>query len=224
VKNLIDNLPEQAIFGDPTKYASRFVRCSQATPDQRAQADACLNFPNFDPIAFIDSPTENLGELKTRGIDVSAGWRSGATGYGNFALTFDGTYVDQFKFQREKGGEFINAVGRYSDSAPVFRWQHVAAVNWSMGSWAATLAQRYKSGYTDQDPSLNPKVDSYLVHDLSVSWTGIKNLTLTAGVLNIFDEDPPVTVQVTTFQRGYDPRFTDPLGRTFLLRAQYKFF
>jgi iron complex outermembrane receptor protein len=31
-------------------------------------------------------------------------------------------------------------------------------------------------------------------------------------------------VQVTTFQRGYDPRFTDPRGRTFLLRAGYRFF
>ena len=36
----------------------------------------------------------------------------------------------------------------------------------------------------------------------------------TYNLLNLFDEDPPLTVQTGTFQRGYDPRFTDPLGRT----------
>ena len=40
-------------------------------------------------------------------------------------------------------------------------------------------------------------------------------------MLNAFNEDPPRTVQVTTFQRGYDSRFTDPRGRTFLFRASY---
>ena len=40
----------------------------------------------------------------------------------------------------------------------------------------------------------------------------------------LLTSDPPRSVQVTTFQRGYDPRFTDPLGRTYMLRAGYKFF
>ena len=79
IEKQISALPEQAIFGDPAKYASRFVRCSQLPagpgPGQdRTDVDVCLNFPTFDPIAFINTPTENLGDLKTDGIDVrSAG-------------------------------------------------------------------------------------------------------------------------------------------------------
>ncbi len=38
----------------------------------------------------------------------------------------------------------------YSDNAPIFRWQHVMALNWSAGPWSAVLANRYKDGYTDQ--------------------------------------------------------------------------
>ena len=74
----------------------------------------------------------------------------------------------------------------------------------------------------DQTPP--NEVDSYSVFDLMGTYTGLKGLTLTAGIKNLFDEDPPLSNQATVFQRGYDPRFTDPRGRTFLLRAAYKFF
>jgi iron complex outermembrane receptor protein len=228
IKDLISPLPEQAIFGDPATYAAKFTRCS-ALPASgpgitRASVDACTGFPGigYDPIAFIDGPTENLGELKTAGIDVSAAWRSGATPYGNLGVTMEGTYVTKYEYQRFKNGPFIDALGRYSDNAPVFRWQHVLTGSWSSGPWAATLGQRFKTGYTDQD-GIN-KVGSYSLFDVSGSWTGVKNLTVTAGILNLLDKEPPLSVQNTTFQRGYDPRFTDPLGRTFTLRLAYKFF
>ena len=228
IKNLVSGLPEQEIFGSAAKYQSRFVRCSQLPAGplpgalDQTDADVCTNFPTFDPIAYIDSPIENLGELKTRGIDVAANWSSGSTPMGSFGVGFDMTYVTQYKYQRERGGQFIQAVGRYSDNAPVFRWQHVLSGNWTYGSWSTTLAQRYKAGYLDQD-GVN-EVGSYSVVDLSVGWTGIKNLTLRVGVTNLLDETPPVSGQTTTFQRGYDPRFTDPIGRAYMLSAAYKFF
>ena len=80
-------------------------------------------------------------------------------------------------------------------------------------------------------------VAAYSVFDAAVSyefgrkavrndgWRGlIKGLRVTAGINNIADEDPPRSMQSTTFQRGYDPRFADPLGRTYMLRVGYKFF
>jgi iron complex outermembrane receptor protein len=229
IKEQIAGIPEQAIFGDPAKYSGRFVRCSQLAPGpgpgiDRADIDVCLNFPTFDPIAYIDTPTENLGQLKVRGIDVTFGWRIGATPYGAFAVSIDGTYVDQYKYQRERGGEYFSAAGSYSDNAPVFRWQHVASLNWNAGAFGTVLTNRYKSGYRDQGGDPGVSVRHYSVFDLSVTWTGIRNLTVSAGALNLFDEVPPRSVQATTFQRGYDPRFTDPRGRTFVARIGYKFF
>ncbi len=222
IENQINGLAEQAIFGSATKYASRFTRCSQVTAAVRATIDSCLNFPAFDPIAFIDTPNENLGDLRTRGMDLSASWRLGRTAYGVWGLTFDGTYVDKYEYQRERGGEFVQNAGVYADASPVFRWQHTATINWSAGNWSVLLANRYKSGYKDQDPTID--VRPYSTYDTGVSYTGIRNLTLAFGIKNLLDEEPPVTVQSTTFQRGYDPRFTDPLGRTYTVRAAYKFF
>lgn len=228
VRNLISGLPEQEIFGSAARYAGRFVRCGDIPVTgpgiSRDDIDACGSYqPGLvNPIAYIDTPTENLGNLKTRGLDLSVNWRSGATPMGVFGFGVDGTYVIGYKYQRERNGAYISAAGRYSDATPVFRWQHVAMATWSMGDWSALLAQRFKTGYTDQD-GVN-RVPSYALHDVAVTWTGVKNLAITAGINNVFDRDPPLSGQVNTFQRGYDPRFTDPLGRALMLRASYKFF
>jgi len=222
LENQINGLAEQAIFGNFAKYQNRFFRCSQVSAAVRATIDACLNFPAFDPIAFIDTPTENLGKLRTNGVDLSFNWRIGRTAYGNWGVTLDGTYVDKYEYQREIGGQYVQNAGVYADASPVFRWQHVASVNWSAGNWSAVFSNSYKTGYTDQDPTLH--VGNYSTYNLNVTWAAIRNLQLGLGVKNVFDTDPPVSVQGTTFQRGYDPRFTDPLGRTFVFRAGYKFF
>ena len=222
LENQINGLAEQAIFGNTTKYAGRFTRCSQVSAAVRATIDSCLNFPTFDPIAFIDTPTENLGDLNTQGVDFTLAWRLGRTAYGVWGLTLDGTYVDKYEYQREVGGEFVQNAGVYADASPVFRWQHTASLSWQAGNLAALIANNYKTGYVDQGGGT--EVKPYSTWDASLTWTGIKNLQLGFGIKNLLDQDPPVTVQGTTFQRGYDPRFTNPLGRTYTVRAAYKFF
>ena len=223
IENLISSLPEQAIFGDVAKYNSRIIRCSQLPPATFALIDVCANFsPTLDPIAFIDQPTENLGEVKTSGFDLSIGYRFPVTAYGRWGLNYDGTYVHKYEYQREKGGTFIQAAGAYTDNAPVFRYQHQLTLSWGAGPWNATIANNYKNGYIDQDPS--NKVKHYTTFDTTLSYTGIRNLTLLVGLRNAFNEDPPYSNQATTFQSNYDPRYTDPLGRTFIARVNYKFF
>lgn len=222
IENLISTVPEQAIFGDPTKYASRIIRCGALNPAERSLIDVCANFSaSLDPIAYIDSPTENLGEVKTSGFDFSAAWRGDATAYGRFGVAFDGTYIQKYDYQREKNGTFIEAAGRYTDNAPVFRWQHVLTFSWTAGGWGVAVAQNYKTGYTDQDPS--NEVRPYQLWDATMTYTGVKNLTLMFGVRNLNNETPPYSNQATTFQSNYDPRYTDALGRTWIARIGYKF-
>ena len=90
IKNLISGLPEQEVFASSARYASRFVRCSEVAAGsapgiELSDIDACANFsPTLDPIAFINTPTENLGELHAAGIDLSANWRLPATERGPF--------------------------------------------------------------------------------------------------------------------------------------------
>lgn len=231
LKDQIGPLPEQAVFLDPARYAGRFVRCSQLTAAERAEIDACGIASTTDALAYIDTPNENLGEIRTRGIDVSLAYRFPTGPYGKFNLSIEGTYVDDYKYQRERGGEFVKNAGKYVDAGPIFRWQHTLTLGWTAGPWSAALSNKYKSGYDDENsplqilgPEFDNKVRPYSIWDVTATYTGVRNLTLTAGILNVLDKDPPFSNQSATFQGGYDPRFTDVRGRTYMVRANYKFF
>ncbi|GAP36471.1 TonB-dependent receptor [Piscinibacter sakaiensis] len=229
VKNSISTIGEQSVFADPTKYASLFVRCSQAPADRRAVIGAC-NVPGGDPLAYIIDTNANLGDVKTEGVDLQANWASGSTAYGRFTASLRGSYVSKFEFQTEPGGRWFNPVGNYNAqwAGPVIRYQQLLTVGWEQGSWSGLLSNRFLKGYRDQNsvpaPFNTNTVGDYSIFDVSVTWRGIKNLTLQAGVLNLLDKDPPFTNQLSRFQaRGYDDRFHNPLGRTYQVSAKYTF-
>jgi iron complex outermembrane receptor protein len=232
VKDTVGVIPETSIFGDPAAYANKFVRCSQLTPAQRVALDAtCGGQSAVDPLAYIVQTQQNLGKIEAQGIDLSFQARSGATEYGNFSLSMQGTYLFKWEQQLEANGEFYNAVGRYANELnfPAFRWQHVIMAGWNTGPWSVNLFNRLKSSYTDSNltdfgpPYDDNKVGAYSVWDLTGTWQGFQGLTITAGVLNMFNERPPFSNQGATFQVNYDPRFASPLGRQYMLRAAYEF-
>jgi iron complex outermembrane receptor protein len=232
VKGTIGVVPETSIFGDPAKYANRYVRCGQLTPQERAALDACSAYtPAADPLAYITQTQENLGNIKAQGVDLSFQARSGATAMGNFSLMMQGTYLLQWEQQLEANGQYYSALGVYSQDLgfPAFRWQHVIMAGWQMGPWGANLYNRLKSGYFDQNQTEegggydDNRVGAYSTWDLTGTWQGVKGLTITAGVLNLFNTRPPFSNQGATFQVGYDPRFASPLGRQWLLKGSYEF-
>lgn len=209
LKDQIGSLDETAVFGNYAKYKDRFVYSADGKTLQ-----------------YIVGVTENLGEVKTNGVDVSATWRLPKTDMGRFTLNLDGTYNNKYEYQREKGGVFVDSLGRYVDTAPVFRWRHNITLGWSHGPWSATLSNKYMSGYVDQNDvadQFKQNVSAYSTWAISGTYTGFKNTSITAGVKNLLNTDPPFTNQGTTFQQGYDPRFTDPVGRAYYIRANYKF-
>ena len=88
------------------------------------------------------------------------------------------------------------------------------------------MQQTYYRGYRDQNP--NPdgsirRVDDYQLWDLSGSYRGFSNLTIRAGMKNVFDTKPPRSNQIYSFLAGYDPNYTDPRGRTLYASLAYSF-
>ena len=67
------------------------------------------------------------------------------------------------------------------------------------------------------------KVSQYDIVNLRATYRGFKNMTLSAGVRNLLDRKPPVSVQEDYFQVGFDPTYTDVKGRTFTVGIDYKF-
>ena len=113
------------------------------------------------------------------------------------------------------------------------RYRHALTFTYGRGPWNASLTHNYTAGYKDfvNQASLgnvnypaDRQVAAYETLDAQIGWMGLKNLQLVAGVKNLFDRDPPSSRTEANFQTGYDASFTNPLGRTYYLRARYKFF
>ena len=145
---------------------------------------------------------------------------------GNLTFTLQSTYVNKYDYQDYENGPWNHNVGRYSGTVPVFQWQHRFSMDWHKREYGAGVALNYKSGYTDSVAGVADNgapegyaVEGYTTVDIYGSWNPSKNLSLIAGVRNLFDAAPPLSYQTQTFQAGYDPRYTDPTGQTFYLRG-----
>ena len=188
-------------------------------------------------ILSVTAPFFNLAGDKTQGIDINVSLDF-KTDIGRWTAAFDGSYTDSYKSRYSKDDPWVERVNQFGDASfgwdLKLRWKHNASVSWSQGSWTATLGQNYSGGYRAETdgfgsgftPAQAPtKVKSYALYNLSATYTGIKNLSLTAGIKNLFDTKPPLAVHNVdnVAGAGWDARVADPRLRSLTLRANYKF-
>ncbi|HDK8947097.1 TonB-dependent receptor [Acinetobacter baumannii] len=209
IDDLIAQVGEATIFGEPEKYSALFVRNADGTID------------------YIKTNLFNSGGMKTEGFDISLNYLTPMTSTGRFGFGIDGTYVAKLDYRDSKGEPWTGQVGLYEDPA-VVRWKHTANINWAYENWKLVFEQQFVRGYDDQnqigeEQYDHHKVSDYTLYNISGTYKGFKNLELTAGIKNIFDEDPSASNVLDNFQYGYDPRYGDPTGRTYYLRGTYKF-
>jgi iron complex outermembrane receptor protein len=172
---------------------------------------------------YVDELNQNLGTVHTNGIDIALGYKLNAGSLGRFNFDLQSTWVHSYKLQLVPGQAYTQAVGIFTNEngAPVFRWQHNAIVDWTYNQVSLGLAVHNKSGYVDYDPSR--KVSAYWTEDMYATYVMPKGFAFTVGVKNLADRLPPYTAYSGLFQKGYDPRFTDPTGRTYYGRVTYSF-
>ena len=167
----------------------------------------------------------------TRGVDLNVRLNTQLAG-GKLTTNLDGTYIDSHRSRIFSSQPFVETVGKWNSRDLFVRWKHQLSFNYAFGDWSGTLTQGYTAGYKDEVPAgvvpagFNPDVKPYTLYDLSATWTGVKNLTVTAGIKNLFDKEPPFTAHNLDFAAGagWDPRVADPRLRAFTLRVAYKFF
>jgi len=214
VTNSIGVLAQNAIFTNPAKYASLFVR----NPD--------------GSLAYVQDTTANLGDLRTSGIDLGLQYALLHTALGDFRAGLDGTYVTRFETQNEKDGPWISNLGAFGSigsgnvsSSPTytFRWKHTARISWSRGDWFGQLTNFYNTGYHDLNnvlPQYYRDIKPYSIWNFTLDWKGIPHTNLMVGVSNLFNTNPPVTNSNST---AYANNVSSPIGRAYNLRASYDF-
>ena len=123
----------------------------------------------------------------------------------------------------QSGRQLQRAIRRPGDPLPAGHQLRLA-----IQRMVGNLINRYTAGYKDQN---NVAAQYTQQGSATISVRSVRHVArlqgsdaCTAGILNLFDKDPPFTNQVARFQaRGYDDRFHNPLGRVFQLAASYQF-
>lgn len=234
IKNQVESagIAEQVAFNNPSQYKSLFI-------------DPYLDPAGFQTIALEQVPF-NGGEAQYAGLDLNTNYRVDL-GFGRFNVAWTGTYMLKQQYTDGPGLPELTDLGVFGpDQQVVFRIISNLELSLQTGEWVNTLMTHYKSGYRDigysagsavvflanPDGSLGApvafgglKVPSFMTFDWQSAYNIEKNIRLTAGVRNIADKAPPLSLQTGGGgnQSGYDGRYYDPIGRIFYVRADVKF-
>ena len=185
----------------------------------------------------VDTRWANAGETITKGLEVGAR-ASFVAAEARWTASFDVSYLLEKKSRLTANAPFgASEVGRFTRAGDLgVRWKHTASLTRAAGDWTTTLAHVYRSGYEDfvlpgvangtiKPSEWTPDVKPYSIFNASVGYTGIKNLTMTVGIKNLLNDDPPFSVTYDTNTgagSSWEPRVADPRGRAFTLRLDYK--
>jgi iron complex outermembrane receptor protein len=197
-----------------------FAKRTGPTTSTSVYANRLVTAAGTGYLDYVNASLENVGEARMSGFDFAARMRF-ATEMGVFTPSWEGTYVTKSSETNIVTGEVEDTLGKYQLGGPIVRLKQNYGLDWEVANWTAGLRYYLQSSYKDYDNVR--KVASYDLWNLQLQYRGIKNVTLTAGVLNLTDKKPPVTVQEDYFQVGFDPTYADVKGRSFYLRAGYKF-
>jgi len=168
----------------------------------------------------------NLGSIKTDGWDADVFWTLPETRIGRFKLSWQNTFVTRY--------EARGAGGQLQPQGPGRGGKGTGQPGWTRGEWTAAWSIRHLSEMEEACLAAEPDVfcstgttntlGATTYHDLQLGYefAWFKGLQLTAGVNNLFDEDPPVCTSCSL--NGYEASTYDiPGGRFFYVRANLRF-
>jgi len=194
--------------------------CMANTADPLAPAASCALI-HRDPAhslwltgqGFVTDLPNNVGGIKTDGIDVNIAHRLGLGGIGSLSTSFIGTYLN--KYVTDNGltpkydcAGFYGSVcsgGTVSSSAPMPHWRHKARATLTTPFDLGISLQWRMVGKVDHErtsddvslqagapPVLGRHIGAQHYFDLSATYSLMDRVNLRAGINNLLDNDPPL--------------------------------
>jgi iron complex outermembrane recepter protein len=216
----IRSLNVQQMFANYAIFTDRFIR------------DAGGN------IIVVDTRSANAGGSITEGVDIAFRMNFEAWG-GEISAGLDGSALlkknSRFLPNTPLGPSEVGVFGFGTDLG--LRWKHNLFVTYERGPYSVSLTQLFRAGYRNQqlpgvaNGSINPPDDvftteDYITYNLSVSYDVLDAATVTFGVKNLLDTDPPFAVAYESASgagSSWEPRVADPRGRAFTLLLEYRY-
>jgi len=162
----------------------------------------------------------NIAQLETSGIDVQINYSTDIGSLGGLRFDYSATYLDKFDFASFEGDTPIECAGFLDNGCvspvnPEYRHRMLATWETPLDGFETTVTWRYFSGTKNDPVTANPEIDEDLPTvnyvDLSFFYELTDNVRLRGGVLNVLNEQPPVSTSAgpplgngNTFPTIYD--------------------
>lgn len=179
---------------------------------------------------YVVATNTNIGGLKTNGVDILANYTFDIPtqrNMGELSWDFVGTYMNELVTDAIPGAVApYDCAGFYSSSCgtPNPVWRHKLNVTWNTPwSWSTRIGWRYfgkVDNFSPGDP-INDTLPAQNYFDMSFTFHPKDNVTLRAGVNNIFDKEPPLSSVVGAGAGNGNtyPQVYDALGRYLFIGA-----
>ncbi len=192
---------------------------------RKENAQAIVNDNPFDSrvertsagtISIVNVAFINADSIETTGIDLAARIDMDVAG-GLLSTWVEATWL--LSYDVTNAGVAIDALGKLNRAnvgAPNQRFSAAASGAWSRGAVRIAATARHIGRYEDD---FSGEIDSFTTLDANVGWSlgelfrAGSEASITLGVANLFDEDPPHV----DIAGSYDPRSSDPRGRRVFL-------
>lgn len=179
---------------------------------------------------------QNLGKNNIDGIDVQLDYGRDL-GPGGFSANMALTHLLSWQQQEDPASPLTDQEGTIgivlAETFP--EWKARLSLGYTLQQFDVRWTMNYISSMdavnndasrsTPSADALAPSVPSYVYHRLTGTWMPIDELSLTLGIANLTDKQPPIYTADpgAGVQANTDPSTYDVLGRRYFLNATYSF-
>ncbi len=222
IKDAVSGVSEQQAFADTVKFRDLFTTYTEPSTGNTYWAFKRLSM--------------NIGRTHNRGIDWDFTTRH-KLGFGTLTATLNGTHMLKADYTRPgTDNDWVDSMNYFGiNDAVTFRNIARLTTTLDTGKLSNSVTVHYRDGYTDsaatvrntstgKNESIRLEVPSYTTVDWQGRYNYSQAITIRAGIKNLFDREPPLSLRNSSgHQVGYDPRYTDAMGRTAYITGSYKF-
>lgn len=182
----------------------------------------------MDPISgqiSFNNQLQNIGAENTSGIDINAAYAFDAYGL-DWKVGFDSTIL--LSYENEISGEVVDYKGMITSGVGSYaEYKNNLTLNVRGDDWSTQYQARYISSLDSYDCAtggltgcMAPETGSIVYQDVSASYYVTNSLTVSGGINNLFDVEPPY--YSGNNDANTDPYTYDTLGRYFYLQLSVK--
>lgn len=158
-----------------------------------------------DPISGarekVDAPYANIGTIETSGVDVQANWRSRFEDIGlpmipgALSLSVSFNKLISFKAQEFPTQPAVEYKGTFNEGGQ-YRYRAVTTLRYNVGPANVALNWRHLPSIENSRYALDPNTQfrgsvAYDILNLSGGYEINQNISISGGIDNLFDKDPP---------------------------------